>query len=149
MRHDHHTDGITGNNEIKLRMKAITKLPIFFPDFLLHALQMNVLLLQLVEIHLGRVGECCKGVMQVAVLGVKVLEFLRLHPQLLSQDLVAHWWRCTAGAATARGADRSAPLGFQVSSRPSCLGHGQLIGLGLALQWVGGSGGSLRDTVGL
>lgn len=33
-----HADGIEENNEIRLRMKAITKLPIFVPDFLLHAL---------------------------------------------------------------------------------------------------------------
>lgn len=97
----HGTMQMTKDNEIKLRMKAFTKLSILFPNFFLHALQMSVLLLQLVKVHLGRVGESCKGVMQVAILGVEVLKFLRLLPQLLSQNLVAHWWRCTAGAAAA------------------------------------------------
>ena len=128
-----------------LRAKSF-EAAIFIPDLLLHLFKVVVLALKTCQFLVRGFGLFCKGGMQGPVFAVKLFELPRLFLQLLPHDLVAHGRGRTAGAASAGGgADRSAALGFQVSSGSACLGHGQSVRLRLAFQWVGsGFGNAVR-----
>lgn len=119
-------------------MKAFES-TILIPDLLLNFLELIMPSLQTRQSLARGIAKCCKEGMQVPVLDVILLESSRLVLQLLPKNGVAHRWRSTACATTARSADRSAALGFQVSGGSSCL---EWVRLCLAFQGVGSSLGS-------